>query len=206
VFTKVHPTKRKILDKALELFNANGLANVTLRQIALELGISQGNLNYHFRKKEELIEFLYFELFQQGEENEKQIRPFGIQEFFRHYVSGMEQLYAYRFIITDMEQVFREVPSLRAHFISLSKFRDEAYKKAYLLGVQSGVFVALKPKELNAWAETIRLMGDNWITHAHRYGITEKAAVFENHLGYFKRWIRHYCTEAAGKELKGIVK
>lgn len=201
MFTKIHPTKRKILDKALELFNENGLANVTLRQIALELEISQGNLNYHFKKKEELIEFLYFELFQQGEENEREIRNFTMSDFLRSYIAGMEQLYTYRFLLLDMEQVFREIPSLRDHFILISKFRDEAYTKAYLLGVACGVFKPLKKEELKVWVETIRLLGDSWITHAHRYGITKKEAVFENHLGYFEHWLRNYCTETAKAEL-----
>ena len=57
-------TKDRILDTSLELFNSLGLSKVTLRTIANKMGISQGNLNYHFKKREEIIETLYFQLVQ----------------------------------------------------------------------------------------------------------------------------------------------
>jgi len=38
---------------------------VALRPIANEMGISQGNLNYHFKKRDEIITGFYYELVQQ---------------------------------------------------------------------------------------------------------------------------------------------
>ena len=49
-------TKEKILNASIRLFNENGLANVRLQQIASEIGISVGNLAYHFRNKEAILE------------------------------------------------------------------------------------------------------------------------------------------------------
>ena len=57
-------TKEIILDTSLELFNSLGLSKVTLRTIANKMEISQGNLNYHFKKREDIIETLYFQLVQ----------------------------------------------------------------------------------------------------------------------------------------------
>lgn len=48
-------TKQKILNASIQLFNENGLANVRLQQIADEIGISVGNLAYHYRNKEAII-------------------------------------------------------------------------------------------------------------------------------------------------------
>ena len=55
-------TKLKIIKQALHLFNNNGTSNVSLRAIAKETGISIGNLQYHFKKREDIIEALYFQL------------------------------------------------------------------------------------------------------------------------------------------------
>ncbi len=55
-------TKQKILIKSLELFNYNGISKTSLRTIADEVGISVGNLQYHFKKREDIIEALYFQL------------------------------------------------------------------------------------------------------------------------------------------------
>ena len=52
-------TKSRILDKALELFNERGTANVTTNHIAEALGMSPGNLYYHYRNKAEIVRGLF---------------------------------------------------------------------------------------------------------------------------------------------------
>lgn len=52
-------TRDHILIASQNLFNERGYYNVSLRQIAAEVGISQGNLNYHFKKKDEILKELY---------------------------------------------------------------------------------------------------------------------------------------------------
>lgn len=52
-------TRDRIKAKALELFNGQGVRNVTLRHIAAALGKSYGNVTYHFANKAVLVEALY---------------------------------------------------------------------------------------------------------------------------------------------------
>src|SRR3990167_11063697 len=52
-------TKTRILDAALTLFNERGSANVTTNHIAEAMGISPGNLYYHFRNKAEIVRGLF---------------------------------------------------------------------------------------------------------------------------------------------------
>ncbi len=55
-------TKEKILDAALKLFNKDGMVNVRLQHIADEAFVSVGNLAYHFKNKEAILEALYEKL------------------------------------------------------------------------------------------------------------------------------------------------
>lgn len=48
-------TKDKILAASLRLFNENGYDAVTTARISEEVGISEGNLWYHFRTKRDLV-------------------------------------------------------------------------------------------------------------------------------------------------------
>jgi AcrR family transcriptional regulator len=48
-------TRKKILGASIDLFNKQGIQNVTTEKIALKIGISPGNLTYHFKRKQDLV-------------------------------------------------------------------------------------------------------------------------------------------------------
>lgn len=52
-------TRDRIVAESLELFNAQGERNVTTNHIAAHLGMSPGNLYYHFRNKQAIIAELF---------------------------------------------------------------------------------------------------------------------------------------------------
>ncbi|MEO6637062.1 MAG: TetR/AcrR family transcriptional regulator [Ginsengibacter sp.] len=58
-------TKQRILKISEKLFFEQGIANVRLQQIADNAGISIGNLAYHFKNKEVIVEGVYSELLEE---------------------------------------------------------------------------------------------------------------------------------------------
>jgi len=52
-------TKDRILNAALQLFNANGATEVTTNNIARDLEMSPGNLYFHFKNKEQIIREIF---------------------------------------------------------------------------------------------------------------------------------------------------
>lgn len=54
-------TKNKIIETAINLFNEKGCLNTSTRHIADTLGISVGNLYYHFKNKEEIVIEIFLE-------------------------------------------------------------------------------------------------------------------------------------------------
>ena len=55
-------TKDRILVTALELFNEIGSQAATTNHIAKKMGISPGNLHYHYDNREEIILMLYIQM------------------------------------------------------------------------------------------------------------------------------------------------
>lgn len=58
--------KEKIKIQAISLFNSKGISNVSMKQIADSLGISAGNLSYHYKTKAILLAFIYEEMYQEA--------------------------------------------------------------------------------------------------------------------------------------------
>ncbi|WP_435262595.1 TetR/AcrR family transcriptional regulator [Tenacibaculum sp. nBUS_03] len=54
--------KNRIKLIAVELFNQHGISTVSMKQIADKLGISAGNLRYHYKDKAALLEVIYNEM------------------------------------------------------------------------------------------------------------------------------------------------
>ena len=54
--------KIEILETAKKLFNENNTQAVTTNHIAKAMGISPGNLHYHYKNREEIIQILYTQM------------------------------------------------------------------------------------------------------------------------------------------------
>ena len=66
-------TKEWILETAIRLFNEHGTHAVSTKRIAVEMGISPGNLYYHFNNKEQIIREIFKKMSQDfalGQEDE----------------------------------------------------------------------------------------------------------------------------------------
>jgi AcrR family transcriptional regulator len=107
-------TRDRILECALHLFNQQGEPNVSTLEIANELGISPGNLYYHFHGKEPLVMGL-FERFQTelspllNPPANAQLAP---EEYwvFLHLI--VERLSHYRFLFQDLSNLAGRLPKL----------------------------------------------------------------------------------------------
>ncbi|MCU1717852.1 TetR/AcrR family transcriptional regulator [Pseudomonas sp. 5P_3.1_Bac2] len=107
-------TRDRILDYALLLFNLKGEPNVSTLEIANELGISPGNLYYHFHGKEPLTLGL-FQRFQN--ELAPLLAPpaeveLDIEDCWLLLHLIVERLAAYRFLFQDLSNLTSRLPKL----------------------------------------------------------------------------------------------
>jgi len=105
-------TRARILEACRVLFNERGPAEVTTAEIAAAVGISEGNLHYHFRRKHEIVTALFAEFreaLNQMPAGEDVIGPPGTR---RRYLSNWFNLmWEWRFL--HYANVYRLVPALR---------------------------------------------------------------------------------------------
>lgn len=122
----MNKTKKKILSTARTLFNEQGYGNVTIRMIAQKLGMSSGNLNYHFKKREDILEVLYFEMVEVFDKRVSQLpkNEITLKTIKNDVFLSLKRMIEYRFIWTDLYNLTRENSKIKAHF-------EAAYKKRY---------------------------------------------------------------------------
>ncbi|MEM9546884.1 MAG: TetR/AcrR family transcriptional regulator [Bacteroidota bacterium] len=107
-------TKRKILNASINLFNEYGIANVRLQQIANEIGISPGNLAYHFRNKEAIIEVINEELYIEVAEILSTYRIFpNLMDFDNQLTKYFNFIKKYPFYFLDLVEIERHYPKIR---------------------------------------------------------------------------------------------
>ena len=203
----MNKTKEKILHKALQLFNKHGVNDTTLRKIALNLEMSQGNLNYHFKTKQELIEKLYFELVEKlNVEIEKMSKEGSVlHTMYTSSNISIACLYESRFLMRDFAKILRENKVLQEHYAQLQQMRlVQFYQIFELLIQQKTVRPEELPQEYKRVYERMRILGDNWI---NEYEIVNKEIA--NPVAYYQallfELIYPYLTQQGKKEFAAIV-
>ena len=106
-------TKERILATSVELFNEKGLVNVTMRDIAAELEMSLGNLTYHFKKKDELMEAVHERIITERNSLMENVQMIPSIANIHSQLVPLLQLYErYRFFHQDILEVMRAYPKI----------------------------------------------------------------------------------------------
>lgn len=123
-------TKEKILETALQLFNAQGISKVSLRTIANDMNISLGNLTYHFKKRDDIVVSLYLELVAKMDAMTLQnvSKDNLLESFFKISDLIAENFYEYRFIMLDFVHITRNYSQIQTHYRELIKIREQQFK------------------------------------------------------------------------------
>lgn len=170
-------TRDRILDVSLAMFNERGEPNVTTNHIADELEISPGNLYYHFRNKDDIVEHLFarFEAGMDGALTTPDDRLPTLEDIWLQLHLVFEAMWQYRFIYRDLVDLTSRNRKLRMHFARILKRAGES-ATAVLQGlVRAEVMRATRP-EIDATAQNILLVTTFWMNYnVVRGGSTEKS-------------------------------
>ena len=166
-------TRERILNVALRLFNEIGEPNVTTSAIADELNISPGNLYYHFRNKDDIVDALFeqFErevdvLFDATEQREVNFEDAWL---FLHLL--FESIWRYRFVYRDLNDLLSRNRKLEVHFRTIL----ERKQRAALRLCTSLTEGRTSARELQALATNMVVVATWWLS----YEFTRNARRFD---------------------------
>ncbi len=157
-------TAERILLASLELFNRFGVPNVSTTMIAADLGISPGNLYYHYPAKEELINGLFTRY--EGALNELLPASQGVRDvedawFFMH--SLFELVWQYRFLYRDLNDLLSNNRMLETHFKTVLHNKSRAMRQL-LNGLSSSGAVRIDAREVEGTANNMVIVVTYWLS------------------------------------------
>jgi len=118
-------TKDIIADRAITAFNDRGYDAVSLYELAQEIGISRGNLTYHFRDKDALLQYIAEQMWEAlGREREKS----RLIPSFKNLHNEVQLYYkiqkAYAFIFLDTKILSHPVVADRFRQLTEASIKD----------------------------------------------------------------------------------
>jgi AcrR family transcriptional regulator len=161
---KPRRTAERILDTTLALFNRFGEPNVSTTLIASELGISPGNLYYHYPAKDELITRLFerydaalTELLRAAED----VRNVEDAWLFFHML--FELIWGYRFLYRDLNDLLSNNRRLEMHFQFVLQRKSRAVQSV-LDGIASASTMRIDPRDAEAVATAMVVVLTYWLS------------------------------------------
>jgi AcrR family transcriptional regulator len=122
-------TKELIKNKALELFNEKGSHRITTNHIADAMGISPGNLYYHYGNKEEIIRDLFAEATAAFQKLWDVLTDVSAAEMLSLFRESARVYYAYRFFYMEMPMLISRDPELAAVYSANHARNLEVYTR-----------------------------------------------------------------------------
>ncbi len=158
-------TRERILETALALFNEFGEPNVTTQLISDDMGISPGNLYYHFHNKDEIIESLFAD-FERGIEETLAAparRAPNVEDIWLFLHLIFEGIWKFRFLYRDINELLSRNRILETHFK-----RIVAHKVRTATAICNGLVATgdmrASPPEIQALAVNMTVVATYWLS------------------------------------------
>ena len=176
-------TKDRILVTALKLFNERGERNVSTNHIAAELGISPGNLYYHYRNKNEIVYqlFLDYQAEVQGFMALPQGRVITFEDKVRYLEAILNSMWDYRFLHRDLQHLLQDDERLRLAYREFSSRTVDDGRAILLEMAEAGVLMAT-PEQIDALILNIWVLVISWSSFLQSIAVQYNETEAENGL------------------------
>jgi AcrR family transcriptional regulator len=160
-------TAERILATALDLFNRYGEPNVATTLIASDMGISPGNLFYHFPAKELLVNALFDEYVHDMDQllpAAADVRDMEHAWFFMH--SLFELIWRHRFVYRDLNDLLSKNRHLEGQVKGVLQRKHQAFE-AMLSGLQQHGVLTQGDEERQRCATHMVVLLTWWLSYEY---------------------------------------
>ena len=168
-------TRARILSTCRDLFNERGPDGATTAEIAAGVGINEGNLYYHFRRKEQILEALFeaFEAILRGAAASYEAPMDDRARFGAYLTNWFTVMWEWRFFYRDGAAIFRLAPALRPRLKTVSD-EGQAHVRRALGSMRDAGLIRATPEEIESVIVNAWIVSSYWIDYLRsRRGIAD---------------------------------
>jgi len=157
-------TRDRIIHSAIELFNDQGEPNVTTNHIATHMGISPGNLYYHFRNKEDIIHSIFDQYARHLSERfvPARGREITLQDLMGYLDAISYLMWQFRFFYANLPDILRRDEPLQQKYLKAQE-QMRASVVALLRSLREGGIIDVRDEDLPDLGQTIKMVVTCWI-------------------------------------------
>lgn len=162
-------TNEKILDASRKLFNTKGLANVSVRDICTELGISVGNFSYHFPNKDTIVVSLYKSMLSELKEVLETIPRDKVSIIL--YLESHKQLFLiqlkYKFVYLNLFEIITNHPEIKSIYLKNISFERKMGEELFNHYVSKGVIKSgISKSQFERILNVGQIINNSWVIDA----------------------------------------
>jgi len=202
-------TRDKIVSAALALFNENGERNITTNHIAADLGISPGNLYYHFKNKEAIIREI-FESY--SVELLEGFIPVDTQQdnlaLLKRYLDCIFTLmWKYRFFYANLPQILQHDEILHEKYLAVQR-RSQVNLNAIFKSFIELKLLNIKEEEVKPLVTSLHLIIFSWLSYQSSMTLNSDITEQVIHQGMLQMTtvMKPYTTALGEKQLQLLEK
>ncbi|WP_368565979.1 TetR/AcrR family transcriptional regulator [Pseudoxanthomonas sp. UTMC 1351] len=199
-------TRQRILDASLAMFNAQGEPHVTTNHIADELEISPGNLYYHFRNKDDIIEQLFarYETRMDAALTAPADRLPGLEDIWLQLHLIFECIWDYRFLYRDLVEILSRNRRLRMRFARILKRADDS-AHGVMRGLSKAGVMRASAAELASTATNILVIATFWLNYASARGDKDEQTAIRHGIVQVMMLIAPFLRDAERVHLNTLI-
>jgi len=161
-------TRERILEISLRLFNEFGEPNITTTVISDELNISPGNLYYHFRNKDDIVNSI-FALFESEIERMLAVpqgRKPNMEDVWIYLHLMFELVWKYRFFYRDLNDLLSRNRKLELHFKQILAHKIKVARQL-CEGLRGAEALEASDLEIDALATNMVVVASYWLSYEY---------------------------------------
>jgi len=193
-------TKQRILETALELFNTTNTQAATTNHIAKAMGISVGNLHYHYKNREEIIFKLYEQMLKESTLLVQDL-PKDIVGLFEHQKLMSTVLWKYRFFYRELLFLLSRDPLLKERYTTDNRAHRQRIRITFENLVHHGDLEIKEEKILEQLTDTVMLVLSFWNPMMETLGEEINEEDFSTATAHIQCAMRPYLTKQAQDKL-----